>query len=170
MARLKAIAPEAYAKMHLVIAGGYEAARRVDQEIARDLEERARALGVADKVELRFSPPDTERLALLRRALCVVHCALGEHFGLVPIEAMAAARPVVAAADAGPLETVLDGETGFLRPPTAEGFADALATLAGDRARAARMGRAGRAHVTARFSRKAFGDALEAVLARVVAS
>jgi glycosyltransferase involved in cell wall biosynthesis len=82
---------------------------------------------------------------------------------------MAAARPVVAAADAGPLETVVDGTTGFLAAPTPDGFAAALATLAADRGRAAAMGRAGRAHVAARFSRRAFGAALEAVLERLVA-
>jgi glycosyltransferase involved in cell wall biosynthesis len=37
-----------------------------------------------------------------------------EDFGLTPIEAQASGRPVVAFAAGGALETVRDGETGFL--------------------------------------------------------
>jgi glycosyltransferase involved in cell wall biosynthesis len=75
---------------------------------------------------------------------------------------------VLAVANAGPLETIVDGETGFLRAPTPDAFAGALATLLGDPARAAEMGRAARVHAAARFSRRAFGAALEAELLRVV--
>ena len=81
---------------------------------------------------------------------------------------MAAGRPVLAVANAGPLETILDGRTGFLRAPSPEAFAGAMAALLGDRALAARLGRAGRAHVAARFSRRHLGDELEAVLHRLV--
>jgi alpha-1,3/alpha-1,6-mannosyltransferase len=169
MAQLRARAPEAFARLRLVIAGGFDPARPASVELVGDLRARVQALDLDGKVELCFSPPDSERLALLARSLCVVHTALGEHFGIVPIEAMAAARPVIAAADAGPLETVVDGETGRLVPPTPAAFAGALAELAADRARAARIGRAGRAHVAARFSRRAFGDAFEGVLERVLA-
>ncbi len=40
-----------------------------------------------------------------------------EHFGIVPIEAMAAGRPVVACSSGGPLESVVEGVTGLLRKP-----------------------------------------------------
>jgi len=42
---------------------------------------------------------------------------LPEPFGLVVIEAMAAARPVVATAHGGPLEMIEDGVSGYLVPP-----------------------------------------------------
>ena len=38
----------------------------------------------------------------------------GEHFGIVPLEAMHCRLPVVAVNDAGPKESVADGVTGFL--------------------------------------------------------
>ena len=38
----------------------------------------------------------------------------GEHFGIVPLEAMHCRLPVVAVNDAGPKESVADGITGFL--------------------------------------------------------
>jgi len=50
-----------------------------------------------------------------------------EDFGIVPVEAQACGRPVVALARGGALETVTEGETGVLvEQPTAEAFAAAL--------------------------------------------
>ena len=55
-----------------------------------------------------------------------------EDFGIVPVEAQACGRPVVALARGGALETVRDGVTGVLvAEPTAEAFADAFASLPG---------------------------------------
>ena len=41
-----------------------------------------------------------------------------EPFGMVVLEAMSTAKPVIATAHGGPLETIIDGETGFLVSPT----------------------------------------------------
>ena len=48
--------------------------------------------------------------------VCLLCCGAG----IVPLECMAAARPVVAVASGGPLETVVHEETGFLCEPTPE--------------------------------------------------
>jgi len=53
----------------------------------------------------------------------------GEHFGIVPLEAMAAARPVVACDSGGPRESVLHGSTGFLCRPDPVAVAAAMAQL-----------------------------------------
>ncbi|MFN8057841.1 MAG: glycosyltransferase [Vicinamibacterales bacterium] len=50
-----------------------------------------------------------------------------EDFGMVPVEAQACGRPVVALGRGGALETVVPGQTGVLvEEPTAEAFADGL--------------------------------------------
>jgi glycosyltransferase involved in cell wall biosynthesis len=69
-----------------------------------------------------------------------VHTAMGrckafifpgeEDFGIAPVEAMAAGRPVVAYAGGGALDTVEDGVTGrYFTSQTADALADALATF-----------------------------------------
>lgn len=50
-----------------------------------------------------------------------------EDFGMVPVEAMASGRPVIALRQGGALETVLDGETGiFFDQQTSESLTDAV--------------------------------------------
>jgi len=50
-----------------------------------------------------------------------------EDFGIVPLEAMASGRPVIAFGEGGLLETVLDGKTGiFFKPQTAQALMEAL--------------------------------------------
>ena len=54
--------------------------------------------------------------AALADAHVLLHCAAAEPYGMVLVEALAAGRPVVAPAKAGPLEIVSDG-AGRLYPP-----------------------------------------------------
>jgi alpha-1,3/alpha-1,6-mannosyltransferase len=77
------------------------------------------ALNVPDDVEVLFllSVPSTLKEMLLSSARLLVYTPSNEHFGIVPLEAMLAGVPVLAANTGGPLETVVDGETGWLCPP-----------------------------------------------------
>lgn len=53
-----------------------------------------------------------------------------EDFGIAPVEAMAAGRPVIAFAGGGALDTVVEGVTGvFFREPTPESLAEAVRRL-----------------------------------------
>jgi alpha-1,3/alpha-1,6-mannosyltransferase len=170
LAALRArLEPAAFAPVRLVLAGHLDARLAEVRALATELERRAARLGLAGHVALVRSPSDAEVHALLARAACVVYTPVAEPFGLVPLEAMAAARPVIAVNHGGPTETIVHGRTGWLTEPHADAFADALARVLGDAAAARRMGEAGWAHVRTRFSRRAFGDHLESALKVLVA-
>ena len=122
----------------LVVAGGPERTRVADDPEARRLLRLAEAHGVAERVELRGQLRRHELPPLLRSADAVVCVPWYEPFGIVPLEAMACARPVVASAVGGLVDTVVDGVTGVHVPPRDVGrLAEALRDLLGDPAGAA---------------------------------
>ncbi|WP_110933858.1 glycosyltransferase family 4 protein [Paenibacillus bouchesdurhonensis] len=78
--------------------------------------------------------------------LIVVPSGEDEAFGLVNVEAMASAVPVVASRAGGIPEVVIDGESGLLLPPSLlpKSLALGITALLGSEERCIRMGRAGR--------------------------
>jgi len=107
---------------------------------------------------------EQQRQFLFERCACVVYTPSNEHFGIVPIEAMYASRPVIAVNNGGPLESVRDGETGYLREGEAMEFASAMIQVASNLDRAKEMGKTGRQHVIDTFSLTAFTDQLEGAI------
>lgn len=87
-----------------------------------------------------------------------------EHFGIVPLEAMAAYKPVIACNSGGPVESIRDGMTGYLCNPTPEDFSQAMAKLIMDPQMAQSMGEAAHKHVTDSFSTEIFGRRLNRYL------
>lgn len=122
--------------VHGVIAGGGPERAALLSLAARE--------GVADRLHLLGWR--TDQAALL--AACTVLACPSRHepLGNVVLEAFSAARPVVAAAAAGPAELIEDGATGLLIPPEdPRRLAEALAAVLDDPALAARLSAAGRA-------------------------
>jgi len=111
----------------------------------------AEAAGLTDRVRFLGSRRDIPDLL----AACDVFVlpSLIEGLPLSVLEAMAAARPVVATRVPGTDEAVVDGETGMLVPPRdPEALAHAIGSVLSNPRRAARFGSAGRARVIAEFS------------------
>ena len=93
----------------------------------------------------------------------------GESFGIVLTEAMAAGRPIVAAANEG-YRTVLDGEAArfLVSPGSADALAQAIAILAGDAELRARLGAWGR-EASARYDCRHLAPSLVALYQDAIA-
>ena len=129
-----------------------------------ELERRAEAHGGAGVQFLGWQPP--ERLRDEYRAAAAVLLPGEEDFGIVPVEAQACGRPVVALASGGALETVIDGETGVLvAEATGEAFATAIERTARTRFDAARLRRNAE-----RFSRDRHVTHMRAVVEETLAA
>lgn len=109
------------------------------------------SLGVEDRVRFLGWRMDVDRLVSSWDVLVIP--SLEEAFPLSALEAMAAARPVVASLVGGLSELVVDGVTGRLVPPgDIEALVRCIAELARDRQRLAQMGDEGWKRVHSLFS------------------
>ncbi|KPI20567.1 glycosyl transferase group 1 [Actinobacteria bacterium OV450] len=138
----------------LLIAGGPAAGGLLDADLeVRRLRAIARGAGVLDRVRFVGAVPCDRVPALLRSADVVLCPADYEPFGIVPLEAMACGRPVVASAVGGQQDTVADRETGRLVPPgDVRALAAATAELLADDTVRREYGAAGRRRVTSRYA------------------
>jgi glycosyltransferase involved in cell wall biosynthesis len=139
-----------------------DAARRAGAtlRIVGDGPDRARLERQANgHVEFIGRATDDEIRDEYRRALAVLLPG-EEDFGIVPVEAQACGRPVVALARGGALETVIPGETGILFDElTSPSLAAALEQAAATQFDSARV----RAHAE-RFSRDRHVERMRAVI------
>jgi glycosyltransferase involved in cell wall biosynthesis len=147
-------------KGHIVLLRAFAAARRQVPGLRLDIAGRgplepalralARELGVSDAV--RFLGHVAPIQGAIEESAVVVVPSMGEGFGMVALEAMERARPVIAAGIGGLGELVVDGETGLLvEPGVAEPLERAIVALASDLPRSAEMGLAGRRRALAEF-------------------
>jgi starch synthase len=149
----------------VVLRAGAADTAEVQAEVDRGVAE-ARAAG-RDVVWITDNLTRAELTGLIGSATVFCCPSVYEPFGLVNVEAMACAVPVVASAVGGIPEVVMDGETGVLVPidavddptgqprdPTvfARDLAGALSRLLEDRPLARKMGEAGRQRVVEEFS------------------
>jgi glycosyltransferase involved in cell wall biosynthesis len=135
-------------------------------EYFNDMANYARELGIADKVSF-VGWVDHNRLGEYYANACVVAVPSiwPEPFGIVGIEAMACARPVVAFDVGGIPEWLSDGRTGFLvRRKDEKALAEKLAVLLSDGRMAQAMGWEGRRIAAERFTQSAHMERLLAVL------
>ncbi|RDA83601.1 hypothetical protein CP532_2860 [Ophiocordyceps camponoti-leonardi (nom. inval.)] len=182
------------ARVRLVLAGGHDRRVPENKQYHAELQSLAESLGLTHhtvtnpdsaaaltsalssssssqktqppQVLFLLSIPNGLKAALLASALLVVYTPTNEHFGIVPLEAMLAACPVLAADSGGPVETVRDGVTGWLRDPNdvpawSSAMRDALSL---SEARRASMGASAASHVRASFGRDVMARRLDDIL------
>ncbi len=114
-------------------------------EYAEEMRQYAVALGVAERVEWLGWLSDSDILREYAHALGVVFPPRDEDYGYVTLEAMLASKPVITCSDSGgPLEFVIDRETGLVTEADACELATAMDELWDDPAQAKRWGEAGR--------------------------
>jgi glycosyltransferase involved in cell wall biosynthesis len=157
-------------KGHIVLLRAFAEAKRRLPDLRLDIAGRgplepalralAKELGVDDSVHfLGYVAPVQKAI---EQAAIVVVPSMGEGFGMVALEAMERARPVIAADIGGLGELVEDGVSGLLVPPgEAAPLARAIERLGGDLALAAQMGRAGRGRALERFLQERCTDRTE---------
>lgn len=132
----------------LLVAGG---TGPDDPDLAR-LTALAHERGVADRVRFLGAVPRPQLPSLLRSADAVVCVPWYEPFGMVPLEAMACGRAVVASAVGGLVDTVVDGGTGLhVLPRRPDSLAARLRELLASPDMITSFGVAGRDRALARY-------------------
>jgi alpha-1,3/alpha-1,6-mannosyltransferase len=124
------------------------------------------ALAIPSDISVLFllSVPNSLKSTLLSTSSLLVYTPRNEHFGIVPLEAMLAGIPVLAANEGGPIETVVEGETGWLRDVTkVDEWTNVMRKVLNDLDQAAlsRMGEYGRKRVTEQFSKEMMAKRFE---------
>jgi len=133
------------------------------------------ALNIPDDVDVLFllSVPNTLKDMLLRSARLLVYTPSNEHFGIVPLEAMLAGIPVLAANTGGPLETVVNGRTGWLcSPEDTESWTGVMNKVLHklSEKELASMGAAGKERVKREFSDAKMAERLDEIIAGMTKS
>ncbi|WP_144711932.1 glycosyltransferase [Curtobacterium pusillum] len=158
--------------VELVVVGG---AGTAGSDLADDpeyqrLDALARSLGVRDHVTFRGQLAQHEMPAVYRSADVVVCAPWYEPFGIVPLEAMACGRPVVASSVGGLIDTVVEDATGLHVPPRDEAaVAAAVGGLLDDPERREAYGRAGRERAETRYTWQKVAADSERVYDRLIA-
>lgn len=147
-----------FAKVHLIIAGGFDLENNVNAVYFRKLVEATHRKDLIVKVTFLKSPTEAAKTELLQSCHCLLYTPSNEHFGIVPLEAMAASKPVIACNSGGPKETVLPAETGFLCDSNGPSMAKAMKKMLEDKENVEQMGLKGLKRLNNKFAYKAFCD------------
>jgi glycosyltransferase involved in cell wall biosynthesis len=140
---------------------------RGNDEYVAALEEKARRLGVADRIQWRGFVTATREI-YDEIDVCLVPSRFEEPFGLVALEAGLSGRPVIATRVGGLSEIVVDGETGLLvEPSRPDRLAAAISALVSEPDRIAAMGSAARKRCRQEFSYERFIDRFTDVIDRI---
>eukprot|EP00743_Colponemidia_sp_Colp-15_P002724 GILK01002950.1.p1 GENE.GILK01002950.1~~GILK01002950.1.p1 ORF type:complete len:416 (+),score=93.37 GILK01002950.1:70-1317(+) len=148
----------------LLVAGGYDMNVKENIEHKTELEQFAAESDIESQVLFLPSVTDEQRLSLLKNCDCVLYTPSNEHFGIVPVEAMYAGKPVITVNSGGPLESVKHNVTGYHCEPAASSFASSVIELLNNSSKRLEMGRNGHKRVKDQFTLDAFSRDLDDIV------
>ncbi|KAJ5653885.1 hypothetical protein N7490_000888 [Penicillium lividum] len=173
----------------LVIAGGYDNRVQENVQYHQELDTLANGLGlqtataktvvsalsIPDDIDVLFllSVPTTFKDTLLLQSKLLLYTPINEHFGIVPVEAMRVGLPVLASNTGGPLETIVEGETGWLRDAHAvDEWTAVMDKVLNELSpqHTEKMAAAGKLRAVREFSLTAMGDRLEKEISTMVSA
>lgn len=142
--------------LHLAIAGADTRTADGGASLRSRLETELHRAGLATRVHWLGARPHGELPTLYAGSDFLVAPSRLEPFGLVYLEAMACARPVIGCRSGGVPEIVQEGRHGFLvRPEDPHDLARMLVRMASDGPMRRQMGAGARAHVESSFDNQA---------------
>ena len=119
----------------------------------------------AKSVNVNFNPQvridDQELVGILNRAMLMIYAPRLEPFGFASLEANACGVPVIAVAEGGVRETIIDGLNGLLVEHDVNKLAKAIELLRRDKDYAHKIGKNGSKLVAEKWSVNASIDRLE---------
>lgn len=134
---IKAELPEPWS---LVIAGFLDEKSRSYLMMLKEI------AGNSKQITFVISPSDKQLYELYKSASAILFPPLNEDWGIVPLEAMASSKPVLANNSGGPLESIISEKTGWLVSPLIDRWADIIKTIPDNLSRIKSMGENGRKH------------------------
>lgn len=144
-----------FKRVFLILAGGFDPLSEINSWYFTQLITRVNSKNLQNKIAFLKSPSDSMKAELLFACDCLLYTPINEHFGIVPLEAMVCAKPVIACNSGGPRETVQHDVTGFLCEPTPESLAGFMCKLL-DKRSGVEMGLKGKMRLEEKFCYKKF--------------
>ncbi|KAL3271957.1 hypothetical protein HHI36_022427 [Cryptolaemus montrouzieri] len=148
---------------YFILAGGYDPQSHINEINFTQLSEITKKFDLEKKIIFMKSPSDNTKVQLLKACSCLVYTPLKEHFGIVPLEAMMAKKPVIAFNSGGPRETVEHGENGYLCESNFESLAHFMNKMIND-GNFNEMGEKGYQRLQNMFSNELFSDKLRNIV------
>lgn len=149
-------------RVFFIIAGGYDPQSQINQSYYNELNSLTKTKQLNDKIVFLKSPSDDLKIDLLKLCNCLVYTPVKEHFGIVPLEAMSVAKPVIACNSGGPRETVEHRVTGYLSEPNAVDMAKHMKLILQQDCRD--MGAKGMQRLEEKFSNESFTKSINRVV------
>ena len=124
-------------------------------------EMKALALSRGVVFEVKVGVSDSEVIDILNHAMALLYAPRLEPFGLAPLEANACGLPVIAVAEGGVRETMVDQVSGLLVENSPAAMAEAIERLSADPSLARKLGANARLPVKEKWNMNAAIDRLE---------